>query len=276
MKLPGIAWIRVCLRRLLWGILKFCSRQVRDGDLRKPAILFSPHPDDETLGCGGTIIRKRNAVAKLKIVFMTDGSSSHRRFISEPELKAIRTQEALSACGVLGVKKEDVIFLDFKDQQLKQFEKEAGHRVATILSEQACEEIFIPYARDNTPDHDATNAIVVAAVKALRKNAVIYEYPIWFWHHWPWTSFSFSRRRGILGQLRASAFGWLGLIKNFRCSVPIREVLERKRLALRQHESQMIRLLPNVQWPILNDVSNGEFLQCFFQDSEVFRKREFF
>jgi len=85
-----------------------------------------------------------------------------------------------------------------------------------------------------------------------------------------------ARRRGILGQLRASAFGWLGLIKNFRCSVPIREVLERKRLALRQHESQMIRLLPNVQWPILNDVSNGEFLQCFFQDSEVFRKREFF
>jgi LmbE family N-acetylglucosaminyl deacetylase len=257
-------------------MLTLWSRRIQDKDLRKPAILFSPHPDDETLGCGGTIIRKRRAGADLKIVFMTDGASSHRRFISERELRAIRAQEALSACSLLGVEKKDVIFLEFEDQQLSQFKTEAVQRVKTILLEEACEEIFIPYARDNTPDHEATNAIVVAAVRALRKKVDIYEYPIWFWHHWPWTSFPLYSRGGILKHIRASVLASLGLIKNFRCSVPIRDVLELKRVALSEHKSQMIRLLPNPQWPTLNDVSNGEFLQCFFQDTEVFHKHQLF
>jgi hypothetical protein len=65
-------------------------------------------------------------------------------------------------------------------------------------------------------------------------------------------------------------------MKKFRWSVCIRDVLEVKRLALEQHKTQMTRLLSNVHWPVLNDVSNGEFLQCFFQDVEVFHRHQLF
>ena len=38
-------------------------------ELRRSAVVFSPHFDDETLGCGGTILQKRRAGAAVSLVF---------------------------------------------------------------------------------------------------------------------------------------------------------------------------------------------------------------
>ncbi|MEZ6086390.1 MAG: PIG-L family deacetylase [Phycisphaerae bacterium] len=46
-------------------------------DYSKRAIVFSPHQDDEVLGCGGTIIKKIEQGADVHIVFMTNGRRSH-------------------------------------------------------------------------------------------------------------------------------------------------------------------------------------------------------
>jgi hypothetical protein len=57
-------------------------RNVRDDlSLRRSAVVFAPHPDDETLGCGGTIVRKIRAGARVRLVVMTDGGSSHRELL---------------------------------------------------------------------------------------------------------------------------------------------------------------------------------------------------
>jgi hypothetical protein len=53
----------------------------------------------------------------------------------------------------------------------------------------------------------------------------------------------------------------------------IGDVLAAKQQALAQHRSQMSRLMENVGWLTLADVSEGEFLRCFFQDFELFRVR---
>jgi LmbE family N-acetylglucosaminyl deacetylase len=265
-----ISMVRIQSRKVLWNVLKFLSCQIRDEDLAKPAIIFSPHQDDETLGCGGTIILKKRAGANVKVVFLTDGSSSHRQFVSEQKLKTMRAQEALSACNVLGLERRDVIFLEFRDQYLKESQEEAEQEVKAILVREACEEVFIPYSWETISDHRVTNTIVLSAIKALQKKVVIYEYPIWFWQHWPWATISVSNYKDALIQMKSSLLSWLSLAKNFRCSVPIGEVLELKRLALNQHRSQMERLGANSQWLILSDISDGEFLLCFFQESELF------
>ena len=93
-------------------------KEIPAKDLSASAIIFSPHQDDETLGCGGTIIRKREAGAEVKIVFMTDGSQSHHHFTSESELIALRQQEAIKAAQTLKVAEEDVIFFGFLDGEL--------------------------------------------------------------------------------------------------------------------------------------------------------------
>jgi hypothetical protein len=54
-------------------------------------------------------------------------------------------------------------------------------------------------------------------------------------------------------------------------SVDISSVLVQKRSALEQYRSQMFRIIEDVGWPILDDVSGGEFLKCFFHDREIFR-----
>jgi LmbE family N-acetylglucosaminyl deacetylase len=62
------------------------------------------------------------------------------------------------------------------------------------------------------------------------------------------------------------------LLKDFTCTVDIRDALETKRAALERYASQMRRLVPDPAWRTLGDVSNGDFLQCFLQEREVFKR----
>jgi LmbE family N-acetylglucosaminyl deacetylase len=242
-------------------------------DLGGSAIVFAPHPDDETLGCGGTIIKKRRTGADVKIVFMTDGSYSPDDLMSADELRSIRLNEALAASRLLGIDGGDVVFLEFEVGKLGENLDSAINRVTEILLKQPSREIFIPYYKDKhlLLDHVATNRIVVSALQVLGRKAIIYEYPIWFWwNFWPWTSVYTRSRRKTLKFLKKSLASGLSLLRDFRCSVYIGDVLELKRAALDQHKSQMTRLVPDSRWPTLGDVSNGEFLECFFQEHEIF------
>jgi LmbE family N-acetylglucosaminyl deacetylase len=257
-------------RKRLSGLLDALGRELDHGEFAAPCIVFSPHPDDETLGCGGTIVQKKKAGAPVTIVFMTDGSASHQRFIAEQELKTIRHAEAISACEALGVEATNVVFLDFKDGQLGSFLQEAVQKAGAILRQHASEQIFMPYSNDTTPDHQATQAIVLAALRESRQHTVVYEYPIWFWAHWPWISTLPASPSQVIQQAMSSLVSWMRLLKDLRCLVPITDVMEQKRTALQQHRSQTTRLLPDSGWPILSDVADGEFLKCFFQEHEVF------
>lgn len=89
-------------------------------------IVFSPHPDDESVGAGGLIQRVLKAGGKVNVVFITDGDGfpegvERENHISHPTAKdfrkygAERREEALKATATLGMKEHDVIFLGFPD-----------------------------------------------------------------------------------------------------------------------------------------------------------------
>ncbi len=89
-------------------------------------MVFSPHPDDESLGTGGLIQRVLKAGGKVKVVFMTSGDGfpegvEKEDKIFRPTAKdyrrygKVREKEALNALSLLGLKKKDVIFLGFPD-----------------------------------------------------------------------------------------------------------------------------------------------------------------
>jgi len=235
--------------------------------------VFAPHPDDETLGCGGTIILKRAAGASVKLVFMTDGSTSHRRFLAGEELSRLRKSEALAAARVLGLAPGDVQFLDFPDSKLGSWHDMAVDAVLAILRQHRPKEVFVPYEADGTPDHEATWRIVTEAVAHSDLALRFYEYPVWFWNQWPWVPFKVTCNRETgqtFWRMCRAGFG-LECFKKFRAGVFVGDVLEQKRDALGQHRSQMTALKPGVAWPTLPEVSGGDFLKCFFQEFEVFR-----
>lgn len=264
-------WARRCYGLVVQRMISESAEDVLGGS----AVVFSPHFDDETLGCGGTIIKKKRVEADVNIVFMTDGSKSHRCLISEDELRAIRANEGLAASRSLGVSASRVVLLGFEETRLSEHLDSATDAAAAILLQQQPEEIFIPYYKEPprwSEDHLITNRIVLSALQRYRRKAIVYEYPVWFWYNWPWASVRIRRSREAWAALKNGFAAGFSLMRDFRCRVYIGDVLELKREALYQHKSQMTRLVPDPRWRTLGDVSNGEFLECFFQEHEIFRR----
>jgi len=94
-------------------------------------LVFSPHPDDETLACGGTILKNIQQNKKIKIVFLTNGEAyaeacsvwlkKKREDLAPSDFVLFgkeRQREALQAIKKLGLKESDAIFLSFPDRGL--------------------------------------------------------------------------------------------------------------------------------------------------------------
>jgi LmbE family N-acetylglucosaminyl deacetylase len=257
--------------------LSVTSTSLAGNELRRSAIVFSPHPDDESLGCGGTILAKTKINASVKLVYLTDGSASHT-LIPGQELKAIRRNEALNASRILGV--TDTYFLDFEDRKLSECLAPAIDRVEEILRKEAPEEVFIPYCREPirlAADHLAATKVVMAALRRRRADVTVWEYPVWFWLHWPWIGLRQSPPLGSRHVLWNSLFSWFGAraFLELKHSVYVGDVLEQKRTAIAQHRSQMEQLIPGSDWMTLGRVCRGEFLNCFYRDREFFRRYDY-
>ena len=89
-------------------------------------IVFSPHPDDESLAVSGLIQRVRSTGGKVNVVFMTNGDgyqeAVRRRLMRTQttssdfiEYGKMRHDEAVQAACQLGLQPEDVVFLGFPD-----------------------------------------------------------------------------------------------------------------------------------------------------------------
>ena len=242
-----------------------------DSSLNRSAMFFAPHPDDEVLGCGGTIARKIASGADVHVVIMTDGRLSHSKWINEDVLASIRAREAVAANLRLGVTKENLTFLGYQDKRLSLQHESAVEDVRNILRSNPVDELYIPYEYETPVDHHATNTIVRGAAVDVARQSVIYEYPIWFWSQWPFGSVGVSGLRKtprfMLDTLRDN----LRLLTQFRYQLFIGDVLADKVSALDEYQTQMIRYQGG-DWPILSDVADGDFLDCFFRQWEIFRK----
>lgn len=151
---------------------------------KKRMIVFAPHPDDETLGCGGTIAKKISEGYEVLIVVLTDG-----RFLladclgincnpTPEQVKEIRKGEVLRAVKILGVPEENVVFLEFVDGTLKENEDEVLERVVEVLGKFLPSEVYFPYEKDFHPDHRTTNRVVRKAIKRLGIEPTAYRYAI--------------------------------------------------------------------------------------------------
>lgn len=240
---------------------------------RESAILFSPHFDDETLGAGGTIIKKCQRGAEVHLVFMTDGSRSHAHAMDGARLAALRREGAIRAAAVLGVDESRVHFLSFPETRLTDHVVEAASRVADILAATPCDQVFIPSSLEPllwSADHQVTTDVVLQALRQIGARPHIMEYLVWHWYHWPWVPVVGSHdTRQLLRLTWKFRFG-RSATRSINTAVPIADVLDQKLRALNEHRSQMSRLVTDKPWPVLADVAQGAFLHCFFESAEFF------
>lgn len=150
------------------------------------SLIVAPHPDDETLGCGGAIALLKKAGLAVKVLVISDGTASHPNSLKypEPKLRSLRQTETLSALNSLGVEPSAVRFLDLKDSAVPNSGTGFEQAVAdccTYLNKFKPETIILPWRRDPHADHRASWRILQKAVKDLAISPRILEYPIWSW-----------------------------------------------------------------------------------------------
>ena len=79
-------------------------------------LFFVAHPDDEVLGCGGTIALYNSKGYDTKVIIFTNGENSNLIKNSE-KLSKLRQKESIKALNILGT--NDVEFLNPPDNTLK-------------------------------------------------------------------------------------------------------------------------------------------------------------
>lgn len=165
-------------------ILRFKSQPLSAN--KKPAIVFAPHQDDETLGCGGMIALKRSLNVPVKVVFLTDGRYGRPDWITPEEIITYRQKEATNAASSLGLEASQISFIGETDGTLSklsdvQRQNLIQHLVCIIQAFNPLE-IYVPYRKDAHPDHEATYELVRSAIQSAKIDAELLQYQIWgFW-----------------------------------------------------------------------------------------------
>nr|NIY11953.1 hypothetical protein [Gemmatimonadota bacterium] len=123
------------------------------------------HPDDESLGFGGTLARYAAEGVETSLVVGTRGERGRFGDGSEPHpgperLGEIREQELRAAAAVLGVR--HVRFLGYRDSELDQADAvEAAGRIASHIRELRPQVVvtFDPFGAYGHPDHIAISQL---------------------------------------------------------------------------------------------------------------------
>jgi len=227
--------------------------------MHNKTIIFAPHSDDETLGCGGTIAKKVSEGNEILVVVMTDGRKCFNGLINNSsslpiqQLIETRREETRNALKKLGISNPDksLIFLGFEDRKLADFESAAETRVVQILSDNLPSEIFFPHSKEVNPDHRATNRIVRLAVKGLSTNADCYQYRV--------TQKSFSR----FGPFINSVFNFLS---HRKVAIDISDFLNLKKAAIKEYKSQTKLWIANQKKPVMDKKT----IEAHLKNKEIF------
>lgn len=151
------------------------------------ALVVAPHPDDESLGCGGTIAQLRAEGYAVHVLFVSDGTMSHPNSPTYPaeRLRDLRESEALEAVEILGISADDCTFMRCRDRQVPTTNEpgfqESVDFVSRLIDQLQPETIFVPWRRDPHPDHRASWQIVREAVRQSEVELRVLEYLIWLW-----------------------------------------------------------------------------------------------
>ncbi|WP_284947371.1 PIG-L deacetylase family protein [Acidisoma cladoniae] len=147
-------------------------------------LIIAPHPDDESLGCGGLIAQCCAAGIPPHVVILTDGCHSHPGSVTHPpeRLRNLREQEARDALLLLGLPHGHSWFMGLMDSDVPsagpsfQF---AARRIAGICENHDCKVIITTWRHDPHCDHEA--AATLGEHVAVREGIALLSYPVWGW-----------------------------------------------------------------------------------------------
>lgn len=138
----------------------------------RKVLVFAPHPDDETLGCGGTLALLA-AHCPVKVVLVTDGSGAGGL---PAGAGALRQAEFVRALAVLGITQSEQLH-----QPDGSFEGCAGlaSQVQALLDDYQPDWVFLPSPLDYHRDHVRIAAFLEPLCRQTASVTQLLFYEIW-------------------------------------------------------------------------------------------------
>lgn len=185
----------------------------------KNIMVFAPHPDDDLIGCGGSIAKHVKSNNSVSIVYMTSGDAGSLKY-NKGELSEIREKEAENAAKMIGVDKNSLFFLKNPDGYLE-YNRNNLVTLINLIRDKKPNIVYVPHEKDAHKDHMKTNELVLESLNRASG---------------PW----FQECKGqpwSVGTILAYEV-WTPL-QEFQYSEDITDFIELKIKALGEHKSQI-------------------------------------
>lgn len=140
-------------------------------------LVIAPHPDDETIGCGGALCLHVERGDRVSAVFLTSGELGLKHLPPE-NARRVREQEAEAAARVIGL--AGLTFLRRADWFVGDDIEEAGAALRPVLDEVMPQTVYLPHEAEWHPDHAASLAVLRSAlVGSTAQPESLLAYEVW-------------------------------------------------------------------------------------------------
>jgi LmbE family N-acetylglucosaminyl deacetylase len=139
-------------------------------------LVLSPHPDDELIGCGGTLCRLIAAGGRVSILQATDGSRLRSlRDLPEARRKSVRLDESRRVAEAMGA---ELVLWRKQDSQLHCTDGTVTE-LARLLVDWRPTHVFTPFLGDPHGDHRTLSLIFAGAVETANLQPQVLQYEVW-------------------------------------------------------------------------------------------------
>lgn len=145
---------------------------------QKSILVLSPHPDDEIIGCGGTLLKASEQEAAITILQLTDGSGTAALAAADQNTKkTTRLKEAEAVVRALG----NANLVAWKEVARVHETDALAEKMNGLIRNICPDIIFVPFVNEAHRDHVATSRLLAGALKQIenRGRFTILSYEVW-------------------------------------------------------------------------------------------------
>lgn len=134
-------------------------------------LVVAAHPDDEVLGCGGTLARQAREGSEVYIAILGEGSTSRQRADADASGVAELQAQSLEVAGLLGVR--EVFHCGLPDNRFDTLPLlDVVRAVEDLIAKVSPEVIYTHHGGDLNIDHVIVNRAVLTAARPLEGQSV--------------------------------------------------------------------------------------------------------
>ena len=208
-------------------------------------LVFSPHPDDETIGVGGYITESMQQGADVRIALVTDGNKHNN--------ENLRYEEFKKATAILGVAESNLVFMGLPDGKLNEQSETVLYLLLKDQIDTYSPDIIIyPCQQDFHPDHATTGKILNTILAGSPGKVIAFQYLVHYEFYFPHPK-KFAPSLYLLPPARLVRFG-----NNWRKEILSSSAENLKQQAIYSYKSQLNN--PLLKELLLSSIRQNELL----------------